>query len=148
LFSHPSCGDIIFIFSVSHSLSDTSEKVSAYNSDKISSASATLLHSARFNTNGSYKLCTEQIEIHGDFESLWFYKCEVRKGLSWLFGDVNILLQAAYNLGVIREPDYLTHASGKQNVGKCQTCDLSAMHGIETMTFYVIQQSSFTRVSL
>jgi hypothetical protein len=34
------------------------------------------------------------------FESLWFYKSGVKKGLCVLFQDINILLQAANNLKV------------------------------------------------
>jgi hypothetical protein len=32
------------------------------------------------------------------FESLWFYKCEVKKGPCVLFWDINILLPVGNNL--------------------------------------------------
>jgi hypothetical protein len=44
---------------------------------------------------------------------------QASKGLCGLFGDINILFQAANNLQVTREPDQLTHASGQYTVRKC-----------------------------
>jgi hypothetical protein len=39
------------------------------------------------------------------FKSIKFYKCGFGKGLFGLFGDINILLQAANNPEMIRRPD-------------------------------------------